>query len=443
MNFRKGARTIAIVATLGGVAAPPTLCAQDVRADSAATSFEVDGVRVILRRNSANDVVAANLYLLGGTRQLTEQTEGIETLMLETSEAGTRRFPKPVIRSLTARLGSTIVIEPALDWTVFRLKTLRAGFDSSWAVFADRVVAPRLDSVDVERARAQLLTAALRTDADPDAAVEHLAEGLIYAGHPYRLHPTGTAASLRALTPSAVRRYHDAEIVRSRLLVVIVGNIGRDQVERAVHTTLGTLPAGSYQWTPPPMFTPAPERAALLARELPTNYVLGYYVGPRPGTHDYAALRIATAILSGRLFAEVRSRRNLAYAVEAPFVDGSIALGGFYVTTTDPAAALDAMHTEVLRLQRESVDPAGLHTLVGQFITDYFLKNETNGDQASFLARAELYSGDYHAATRFVSDLTSVTPDEVRSAAQRYMHDTRFGFLGDTSKVTRALLGKF
>jgi hypothetical protein len=30
-------------------------------------SFDVNGLRVILRRNTANDVVAANMYLLGGT----------------------------------------------------------------------------------------------------------------------------------------------------------------------------------------------------------------------------------------------------------------------------------------------------------------------------------------------------------------------------------------
>ena len=351
------------------LAIAPLSHAQTVRQDSAATSFEVDGVRVILRRNSANDVIAANLYLLGGTRQLTEQNEGIEALMLMTSEGGTRRFPKPVLRALTARLGVTIAIEPGLDWTLFGLKTLRTDFDSSWALFADRVVAPRLDSIDIERARAQMVASALQADADPDAAVEHLVEGLMYTGHPYRLHPLGTTSSLRVLSPSAVKRYHDTEVVRSRLLLVVVGNLDRQQLERAVHSTLGTLPAGSYHWTPAPPLTPAEERAKLVARTLPTNYVLGYYVGPRPGTRDYAALRIATAILSGRLFSEVRSRRNLAYAVEAPFVDGAVTLGGFYVTTTDPTAALEAMQAEVLRLQKDQVDPAGLHTLVGALRT--------------------------------------------------------------------------
>ena len=39
----------------------------------------------------------------------------------------------------------------------------------------------------------------------------------------------------------------------------------------------------------------------------------------------------------------------------------------------------------------------GAPPLVQQFITEYFLDNETSGAQADFLARAELYRGDYRA----------------------------------------------
>ncbi len=409
--------------------------AQTARPDTSTAAFDVAHVHVILRRNTANDVVAANVYLLGGTRQLTAQTAGVEVLMLAASEGGTRRFPRQTLRRITGQTGATVVIDPGVDWTEFGLRTLRQSFDASWAVFADRLVAPRLDSVSVDRARAQMLTSALQADADPDAAVEHLAERLLYAGHAYALDPEGTAASLGALTAAAVRRYHDTQVVQTRLLVVVVGNVSREQVERAIGTTLATLPAGSYRWTPPPEPTPAAEAVAVLRRDLPTNYILGYYPGPRAGTADYDALRIATAVLGGRLFSEVRSREHLAYAVDAPFLERAISAGGLYVTTTDPAAALEAMSREVQRLQSTLVDPAGLHTLVGGFITEYFLKNETDADQASFLARAQLYDGDYRTAGAFVARLRAVTPEDVQRAARTYMRGTKFGFVGDTAKV--------
>src|SRR5205085_7905114 len=82
------------------------------QSDTATTSFDVNGLKVILRRNTANDVVAANVYLLGGTQQLTPATQGIEAFLLSASELGTKAFPHEAARRVTAQLGTNIVIAP-------------------------------------------------------------------------------------------------------------------------------------------------------------------------------------------------------------------------------------------------------------------------------------------------------------------------------------------
>src|SRR4029079_6930871 len=141
--------------------------------------------------------------------------------------------------------------------------------------------------------------------------------------------------------------------------------------------TLARLPRGTYTWNTP---RAAPKLGkALVVREadLPTNYLLGYYAGPAARDPDYQALRVASAVLSGRFFTEIRSRRNLSYEVDAPFLERALSTGGVYVTTTNPNATLQIMRTEIDRLQRELIDPQGLERLTQQFITDYYLKNET------------------------------------------------------------------
>ena len=52
------------------------------------SSFDVDGVKVILRQSDANNVVAANLYLLGGSRQVRSSNAGIEALSARSIRAG-------------------------------------------------------------------------------------------------------------------------------------------------------------------------------------------------------------------------------------------------------------------------------------------------------------------------------------------------------------------
>jgi len=183
------------------------------QADTGTSSFEINGLRVILRRNTANDVVAANFYLLGGAQQLTPATQGIESFLLASSERGTTKFPGETTRSLTARLGVTIVSEPTEDWTLFGFTGVRATFDSCFMILADRLMAPTLDSIEVERVRSRILTG-LRLDANtPDPVINHLADSLAYVGHPYGFAPQGTEATIQSITVGQLRAYQKSQMV--------------------------------------------------------------------------------------------------------------------------------------------------------------------------------------------------------------------------------------
>jgi len=412
-------------------------------ADTNTTSFDVGGVRVIHRRVTANEVVDANLYLLGGTRQLTPENAGIEVMLLGASERGTRKYSKDTLRAKMARLGSAIVVDPAPDWTAFGLRATVAGFDSTWAILADRVMAPTLDSGEVELARAQLLSAVRQRRDSPDALLQYLADSAAFVGHPYALSPAGTERSVSAITLGDLRRYHAAQMVTSRMLLVVVGNVERARVERLVGQTLARLPKGSYAWSVPAVPPPQKTGVVIEARPLPTNYILGYYNGPPATSPDYQALRVPTPAPGGRLFAETRSPRHPSYVVGAPFVERAVSAGGFYVTTVSPDTTLKLMRQEVLDLQNRYIDPEGLESLVQQFITEYFLDNETNSDQADFLARAQLYRGDYRTADRFVDELRRVTPSDVQRVARRYMHGVSFAYVGDPTRISPAVIERF
>jgi zinc protease len=435
---------VAPVMTASGLTTPAIEAPARTAPDTAVTSkFDVDGVTVILRRNAANEVIAANLYLLGGARQITAANAGIEALLLLASERGTRRFPGASVRQRTATLGSTISIEANDDWSAIGLHAIRGTFDSTWAILADRVMAPTLSPGEVEIARDQLIAGARQRATHPDDAAEELADSLLYQQHPYALAATGTPASLASITVEQLRAYHAQQFVTSRMLLVVVGNVERAEVERLVRGTIATLPRGSYKWTPPPPTATTGRALAIENRSIPTNYVLGYVPGPVATNRDYVALRVATAVLSGRLYTEVRSRRNLSYDVESQFIERAQGVGGLYVTTVDPNAVLRIMRHELSTLQTETVDSEGLKRLEQQFITEYYLKNETNADQANVLARAEVFAGDYRAADRFMDDLQRVTPDDVRRVARQYLRDFRFAYVGDASKLDRSLLQQF
>jgi len=406
-------------------------------------SFDVSGIQVILRQSTANNVVAANLYFLGGTRQVTTANAGIEPLLLEVSDRGTTKYPRAVLRRKMSALGSEIDTEPSDDWTMFGIRATTEVLDSTWAIFASRLMEPTLDPADVALIKSQFLSGIHQRRDDPDALAEFLADSIAFSGHPYGIPRTGTEASISSLDAAALKAYHDSQIVKSRMLLVVVGNVDRAHVERLVQNTLAKLPAGNYKWTPPARIPERPAAVVVESRVLPTNYLVGYYSGPLANSDDYQALRIATSVLTGRLFAQIRTRENLTYDVHAPFLDRAASAGGLYVSTASPDTTLKLMRAAVTELQEGLLDREGLVRLEQQFLTEYFLDNETNDAQADFLARSQLYRGDYREADRFVEELRNVTPEAVRRVAQKYMKGIRFAYVGDPSKLQKDLISRF
>ncbi len=426
------------IASLVALSAPPPVTAPD----TATSSYMVDGIRVIHSRTNTS-LVVANLYLLGGVRQTTARDAGIESFLLAVSERGTKRYPRDVLRRAMARTGSEITVQPQDDWTLVGVRTTTAELDSTWSIFADRLMNPTLEPADIQFIREQLVLA-LRQRADsPDATLDYLADSIAYAGHPYSLSPVGTEASVTAITPAQLRAYQHDQFVTSRMLLVVVGNVSRERVESLVHASIGRMPPGSYTWTMPDTLPTRAADAIIAPRTLPTNYLQGYFAGPPANSPDAPALRVASAVMSGRMFAEIRSKRNLTYAVSSSFRDRGVSSIGLYVTTTAPDTTIALVRSEVRAMQEGEIETELLRPLVQQFITEYFLDNETITAQADFLARAQLYRGDFRAGDRFVTELRAVTGADVQRVSRRYFRNVRWAYVGDPARVHRDKLLSF
>ena len=69
---------------------------QSVVAKQAAlvTEFEVNGLKVLMKRREGSLTVAAALFLRGGVRNITAENAGIESLMLAAATEATTNFPR-------------------------------------------------------------------------------------------------------------------------------------------------------------------------------------------------------------------------------------------------------------------------------------------------------------------------------------------------------------
>jgi predicted Zn-dependent peptidase len=403
------------------------------------TEFDVNGLKVLVKRRAGSQTVAAGLFIRGGSRNISAENAGIESLMLDIATEASVNFPRERLRTDLARTGTVLGSSENYDYSVMSLTSTRSNFDRAWEIFTDVALHPAFTKEDFDLVKSRQLSS-LRDDADdPDTYLQRLQEKVAYAGHPYLNRPAGTVEAVSRLTLEDVRRYHQQMLETSRLLLVIVGDLDATALRERIAASFGKLPRGQYRQEPVPQLSFAAPTVEVTQRGLPTNYIQGLFTAPPLTAADIYPMQVASSILRDRVFEEVRVKRNLSYAPSAFLNSQGANVGGIYVTAVDANQAVHLMLDEIKRLQTQPIDQMDITGVVSQYLTTYYLGQETNAAQAANLAEYELIGGGWKNSFDTITRLRAVTPADVQRVSQKYMRNLRFVVIGDPKKVDKAI----
>src|SRR5689334_24992406 len=168
-------------------AQPPQSSLHEVVAKQAAlvSEFEVNGLKVLMKRREGSLTVAAGLFIRGGSANINAQNAGIETLMLSVATEASQNFPRATMRRELARMGTVIGSSSNNDYSVLSLGCTRMHFDRSWQIFTDVALRPSFTNEDVSLVQKRMIVS-LSDDTDsPDVYLQRLQERVAYTGHPY------------------------------------------------------------------------------------------------------------------------------------------------------------------------------------------------------------------------------------------------------------------
>ncbi len=409
------------------------------RAAAAVTEFDVNGLKVIVKRRPSAPTVAAGLFIRGGARNIDDKNAGIEKLMLYTAVDAGQKTPRATVRRELARLGSAFSVGAANDFSVASFASTRANFDRVWEIFTEVTMNPAFAQEDVDRNREQILSQLREAGISPESALETAQRRVIYAGHPYGSDVNGTTATVSRFTPADLRAYHKNVMQTSQLLVVVVGDIDPDQLKSRIAATYGKLPRGNYKETALPALDFSRGTLDVTPRDLPTNYIQGSFAAPTLSDPDYYAMRVATSILNTLVNQEVRTRRQLSYAPAADIDLNAANTANISVSTTDSNQAVSVMLDQIRLLQTRTLNPEVIDEIAGFFLTRHYLGQESSAAQAGELARYELIGGGWRNSIDFLKGIQSVTPEDVQRVSRKYMKNIRFAIVGSEQGLNRSV----
>jgi len=424
---------------------PISLFAQTGKIDSVAaqsslvTEFDVNGLKVILKRRPSAPTYAAGLFIKGGARNLSTANAGVENFaLLAATEAGTK-YPRQSLRRELSRTGTKLSPASNNDYSAIAIASTRENFDRIWDVFADVSMNPAFAPDDVERVRQQIFAGLREAESVPDVALDRLEERVVYSGHPYSNDVQGNQKTITALTPADLRTYHKGLMQTSRLLLVVVGDIDANELRSKVEATFGKLPRGDYKEQPLPALDFSKSTLDVTPRTIQTNYVKGVFNAPSLNNPDYFPMRVAMTILQQLVYEEVRVKRQLSYAPDAELNLAAANSANIYVTAVDANQAVKVMLEQIAFLKNNPINERAISGMTGQFLTNYYVAQETNTAQVAELARYELLGGGWRNSFEFLNKIREVKPTDIQTVANKYMKNLRFVVIGNPTSIDRSV----
>ncbi len=440
--LRSAIRSLAIVAlcyiaSFAGVAAQAT---QAAASDSTTEFVTANGLKTIHRRVQGNDVVAVQIYFRGGSRNINEKNAGVETLLLEVAQQGTKNLSKSQINRELARLGTVVDSAGGYDYSVIAMRCVRQNFERSWQLLTDVILNPVFDEKEVALLKDQIISGLRQQNDVPESQVALLSNRLLYTSHPYINSPDGTVESMTALTAADLKTHHAKLLMSSRMLVAVVGNVTLDEIKGKVNAAFGKLPRGDYQSVALPKFAKAanPE-FEIVEKGVATNYIRATFAAPPLDHPDYPAFYTAINILGQLFFQEVRVKRNLTYTADANLLSNGANSGFLVVTTAKPNETIKVMFDQIDFLQRNQLREEGLRILISGMLTSYYSKLETNDAQAARLAEFELLGGGWRKLQIWFDEVNKVTPEDIQRVCRTYLKNFHFAAIGSSSQFDQEL----
>jgi predicted Zn-dependent peptidase len=396
----------------------------------------IGGVKVIVQP-SGNEIVEIRTLIKGGVQNYPAGKAGIESLAMNAlTECGTANDSKNSFKDKLDKVSAQMSGDAGRDYSSLTMNCIRSDFATVWPLYVDALTTPKFDEKEFQRIQQDAINNLKAQASQPDYSIDKMAHETAFAGRDYAKSPEGTEATVTKLTVAETKAYYHSVLTRSRLLIVIVGEIDKPELAQKIGALLAAIPAGAPFSLKRERFDPTHNSFKAEKKDLATNYIQGVTPAPQPGTPDFNAFSLAARIFNDRHFLEVRTNNGLSYAPGAWFEGGLSPTFNISVSTTNPDKYLAVLKALMEKTRKTGFTPEEVKNMKTTYLTGTWYRQETNGAQAAALASNEILHNNWRRAITLNDDLKKLSVEDVNRAFNKYLTHITWVYQGDPAKAS-------
>lgn len=392
-----------------------------------------NGITVLARTNFNSPSVVIGGYLPCGSLFDTDDKLGLADFTAGGLLRGSEKRDFQKIFDELESAGASLSFSAGGHTAGFSGRCLAEDLPLLLELLADALRRPVFPKEQVERLRAQSLTGLSIRGQDTAGMASLTFDQIVFEGHPYARPDDGWPETIKAIKRNDLADFHQTHYGPRGLVLAIVGSVDPKTIAIQVSKELGDWTNSSQPEIPAlPALKPLKKivtRKVKISGKSQSDLVIGTS-GPRRKDPEFMPASLGNSVLgqfgmAGRIGEVVREKSGLAYYASSSLSAG-IGPGSWDVSAgVNPAnvqKARDLICKEIERFVEKGVTIQELSDSQSNFVGRLPLSLESNAGVVSALLNIERFDLGLDYYRRYPNLVQSVTPEEVLSAAKKYLH---------------------
>ncbi|MBI2919906.1 MAG: insulinase family protein [Planctomycetes bacterium] len=392
-----------------------------------------NGMRVVFRQNPAVPAFGLTISFLAGSRLEPADKPGLANLASEMLLRGTKSRTSAQIADAISRTGGSFRVQGGRNTLLVNVEMLKEHLPFALELSADVLMNPAFDAGELDNVKRLVKFQIDRMTRDAGGATSIRFHRMIYGDHPYAHMPVGTTESVEKIGPEDLRAFVARFAAPDNCVVGVVGDLTAAELKAALERAFaGFKPAGVKLPEVPEVAKL--EKGAKDDVTDPTKQMGVAMIGFQTIAMDHEdrwALQVVEAVMGGmggRLWDEVREKRNLAYSVWASNVamyEPGYFQFGVMAQGENLDEAVKTILAEVARISEGAVSDDELVDARNQAIGDNLLGLQKNSEQAQALALDTIYGMGPTHVFEIPKLIDKVTIEDLKRVAKKYFDPAR------------------
>lgn len=395
-----------------------------------------NGLHVILHQDhSAPVVVTSVMYHVGAKDEQPDRTgfaHFFEHLLFEGTENIDRGEWFKIVSSHGGKNNANTTDDRTYYYEIFPSNSLQLGL---W-MESERLMHPIINQIGVDTQNEVVKEEKrLRVDNQPYGNLLKAVKENLFKNHPYRWTTIGEMEHLDAATLEEFQAFFKKFYVPNNAVLVVAGDFEKDQAKQWISDYFSPIPKGTV--TPKGHYEEDPISQEIKASWEDPNVqvpmLVTAYRTPSMKTRDAKILDMISTILSdgksSRLYKRLVDEEKKALQVSA-FNYSQEDYGTYFIyalplgdTSLDYLA--NAFSEEIKKLQTDLISEREYEKLLNKLENQYVNSNSSVEGVAHSLASFYLLYGDVNLINTEMDIYRSITREEIRNAAKKYLNDNQ------------------